>query len=143
MTHPKIVHMLAGALALSLAACDGNTTDTAQTTSSAQDRTNETLAQALSRDANFSTAANALETTGLIGVMDGDAAYTIFMPTNAAFDALGTEQAAIVSGPENGAITAALMRAHMVPGALDMQAIEQAIADGGGKQKSPVSVVVF
>jgi transforming growth factor-beta-induced protein len=46
-------------------------------------------------DANFSTLLGALQRTGLDATLSGTGAYTVFAPTNAAFDALGVDLGAL------------------------------------------------
>ncbi len=54
-----------------------------------------TIAEIAAGDAQFSTLVSALETTGLTSVLNGNGAYTVFAPTNAAFEALGIDLSAL------------------------------------------------
>lgn len=124
--------MVAG-LALTLAACGGDATETALSSAGVEDRTSETFAAALDQDPSLSIAAQKLEAAGLTGALDGEASYTIFVPTNAAFQALGEQGSTLLEDPQYSAIVAAVLRNHMVPGVLDVAAIDKAIADAGGE----------
>lgn len=130
---------LAASLALVLAACGGDNSETAPSTDGVVDRTSDSVAQVLLEDPSLSIAADAFQRTGLIGVLDGEASYTIFIPTDGAFEALGEQGGQLLADPQNSAIAAAVLRNHMVPGFLDIEAINKTIADAGGK----ASVVNF
>ena len=122
---------LAAALALTLAACgaDADVTETPET----QDRSGDAMAEVIGDAGSLSTVNAALESTGLDGVLEGDAAYTLFAPTDTAFDALGDDGKALIADKERGAIVAAILREHMVPGALTPDAIKEAIKANGGE----------
>ena len=47
------------------------------------------IAEIAAGDENFSTLVTALDAAGLVGTLAGDGNFTVFAPTNAAFDALG------------------------------------------------------
>ncbi len=47
------------------------------------------IAEIASGDENFSTLVTALDAAGLVGTLAGEGNFTVFAPTNAAFDALG------------------------------------------------------
>lgn len=56
--------------------------------SNQQQQPNPTIAAAVEADARFSILANALDTTGLTATFEGSGDFTVFAPTNAAFQAL-------------------------------------------------------
>ncbi len=133
MTNRTMGFGLVAGLALALAACSGADSEAAAFADGVEDKRGETFAQVLSQDASLSIAADALKQTGLMGALDGKASTTLFIPTNAAFEALGEETGKLLADPQNSAITAAVLRNHMVPGVLDTDAINKAIADAGGE----------
>lgn len=133
MKNRKMGRALAACLVLVLAACGGAEGETALSPDGLVDKQNETFAQVLSDDPSLSIAADALVGTGLIGALDGEASTTIFIPTNAAFEALGEPSGKLLADPQNSAIAAAVLRNHMVPGILDIEAINKAITDADGK----------
>lgn len=126
-------HGLVAGLALVLAACGGEATEPALSSEGVEDRTSETFAAVLGRDPALSIAAQQFEAAGLLGALDGEASHTIFVPTNAAFQALGEQGSTLLEDPQYGAVVAAVLRNHMVPGVLDIAAIDKAIADAGGE----------
>ncbi len=124
---------LVAGLALALAACGGDGSETALTSDGVQDRTSDTFAVVLGKDPSLSIAAQQLEASGLMDALDGEASYTVFVPTNAAFQALGEQGSTLLEDPQYSAIVAAVLRTHMVPGVLDIAAINKAVADAGGE----------
>lgn len=124
---------LFGGLALALAACGSDAKETALSAGGIEDRTSETFAAVMKQDPALSIAQKQLEAAGLIGALDGEASYTVFVPTNAAFQTLGEQGSTMLEDPQYSAIVAALLRNHMVPGVLDTAAIDKAIADAGGE----------
>ena len=133
MTNRTVGVGLVAGLALALAACSGVDGETAASADGVTDKRNETFAQVLIADPSLSIAAAVLERTGLMGALDGKASTTIFIPSNTAFEALGGQSGKLLEDPENNAITAAVLRNHMVPGVLDIEAINKAITDAGGE----------
>lgn len=133
MKNTKTRFGLVVGLALALAACGGNANETALSSDGVEDRTGETFAAVLKQDPSLSMAAQQLEAAGLMGALDGEASYTIFVPTNVAFEALGEPGRTLLEDPQYSAIAAAMLRNHMVPGVLDIAAIDKAIADAGGE----------
>ena len=132
MTNRTMGFGLVAGLALALAACSGEGGEAAASADGVADKRSETFAQVLADDPSLSIAAAALERTGLMGALDGKANTTIFIPTNAAFGALGDQGGKLLEDPQNSAITAAVLRNHMVPGILDIEAINKAVTDAGG-----------
>lgn len=110
---------------MALASC-GDGGDKAETT--AAEPTNQTLAAAVKGDAAFDTLEGVVANAGLTGVLEGKGPYTVFAPADAAFTASGgdfTDEALRAQG-------AALLRAHIVPGALTRQDIATALDRAGG-----------
>jgi len=91
-----------------------------------------TLDAAIGKSAQFSALAEIIRQTGLAGVLGGKASYTVFAPTNAAFDKLG-EPGRALRQPEQRAALAALLREHIVPGMLTLGDLNQALERSSGK----------
>ena len=91
-----------------------------------------TLDAAIGSTAQLSTMAEAIRQTGLGGVLRGKANYTLFAPTNAAFEKLGQSGRGLRQ-PEQRAAFAALLREHIVPGMLTADDLEKALARSPGK----------
>ncbi len=125
---------LAPALAFALAVCTavGGCNDGDSSAQVAPRPAEDTLASVLARADHLSLVSEALQDTGLAEVFDGTASYTILAPRDAAFAA-----AIHGDGPGNGekaAIVAAILREHVLPGALTPQDIAEAIE----RQRGPV-----
>lgn len=118
---------LASAMILCLAAC-GSEADKAEDDSAAAAASSETLATAINDEGDLDTLANVIDNSGLSDVLEGKGPYTVFAPANAALGAAGAD----LSGAAMKAQSAALLRAHIVPGVLTRADILAAIASGGG-----------
>jgi uncharacterized surface protein with fasciclin (FAS1) repeats len=92
----------------------------------------ETLASVVEDADGLSTVSGVLGDAGLEQVFDGAAAYTLFAPQDAAFDALG-EAGEELRTAEQRAAMVAILRDHIVPGYLTPDDIANAIemADDG------------
>lgn len=119
-----------------LAACGGET-EKAQETAEQVQPSSRTLAATLRAEAGFGTLGRIATNSGLGDVLDGVGPYTLFAPADAAFpqDAAPTD----VADQERRAESAALLRAHIVPGALTRQDIGDALdgdADGSVQMRT-------
>ena len=91
-----------------------------------------TLTAAITAAPGMSTAAAALKSTGLGTVFDGTAPYTVLVPQDDAFGALG-DAGARLKAPENGAAMAAVLKAHVLPGYMTVADIGAALTRAKGK----------
>ena len=112
---------------LPLAACSSDE-DTPQVTESGV--SGETLAAALAGAGNLDAVSAALRDTGLAQVFDGTASYTILAPDDASLLAL--EDSAELTDSDRRALLAAILREHVMPGALTPEDIANAIDLTGG-----------
>lgn len=121
---------LAPLMILCLAACGGEADKAGDGATSAP--SSKTLAAAIRDEGDLDTLEGVIENAGLSDVLEGKGPYTVFAPTNAALGAAGAD----LSGEAMKAQSAALLRAHIVPGALTRADIIAAIdqAGGGGVQ---------
>lgn len=79
----------------------------------------ETLGQGIKKIPEFSTLAKAIEASGLQGVLDDSGkTWTIFAPTNAAFQKLPDGALEALLKPENKSKLQAVLKYHIVEGAL-------------------------
>ena len=120
---------IAAVMAVALASC-GN--DPTEAQSGADGPVEATLAEALEDADGFSSASDAFERTGLNGVLEGEASYTLLAPSNAAFEGLSEEAQAALRDEANGAVLAAVLREHMLPGALTPDDIRAALTNNEG-----------
>ena len=119
------------ALVLALAACDSEAdVDLAP---GVEDRSGDTLAEVFGDEASISAVSGLIASTGVLGAFEGEANYTLLAPSNTAIDALGADAAQMLTDESNGAIAAAVIREHMVPGLLTEDAIRSAVAANGGE----------
>ena len=107
-----------------LAAC-GAENDKAAEPTELVEPSSRTLSATLRAEAGFGTLGRIATNAGLAEVLDGVGPYTLFAPADAAFpeDAAPTD----VADPDRRAESAALLRAHIVPGALTRQDIAAAL----------------
>ena len=91
-----------------------------------------TLTAAIGGAPGMSTVAAAIKSTGLATVFDGTAPYTVLVPQDDAFGALG-EAASKLKAPENGAAMAEVIKAHVLPGYMTVADIGAALTAAKGK----------
>lgn len=124
----KMRWALAPLCVMALAGC-GEDADKADGTGAAA-LTDRTIAATLTADPAFGTLEQVLENAALGEVLDGTGPYTLFAPSDAAF----TASAGDLGDEAMKAQAAAMLRAHIVPGALTRADILAAIArEGSGE----------
>lgn len=135
----KLIVMPLVASALALAACssepaedtlvvdDTAAVDTMETADTAPD-----IIGVAQSDANFSTLVTAINAADLGGTLSGDGPYTVFAPTNAAFEKLPAGTLDTLTMPENREQLRNILTYHVVSGDMMAAALTQAITDGNG-----------
>ena len=118
----------AAALAASLALLSGCNSDADEPAEGESEVGTETVAALMEDADDLSVVSDILGNTGLQGVFDGNAPYTILAPTDSAFSALDIP----LDGQEARAARVAIVREHIVPGFLSRADIEAAIGRSGG-----------
>lgn len=113
------------ALACVLAACGPGPDKPAETTAGPTDRT---ITQVIEGDNGMSGLEGVIRNAGLETVLAGTGPYTVFAPSDAALGSAAGE----LTGEAMRAQSAALLRAHIVPGALTRADIGAAIDRKGG-----------
>lgn len=83
--------------------------------------------------ADHTTLVAAVKAAGLVDTLKGAGPFTVFAPTNAAFDALPAGTVDTLLKPENKATLTAVLTYHVVAGKLDAGTIAARIKAGGGK----------
>lgn len=86
-----------------------------------------------SNSKDHTTLVAAVKAAGLVETLKGVGPFTVFAPTNAAFDKLPDGTVDTLLKPENKGKLAGILTYHVVPGKLDAAAVAKAIKDGGGK----------
>ncbi len=82
---------------------------------------------------DHTTLVAAVKAADLVGTLKGKGPFTVFAPTNAAFDKLPAGTVATLLKPENKAQLAKILTYHVVAGSLDAKAVMAAIKKGMGK----------
>lgn len=82
---------------------------------------------------DHTTLVAAVKAAGLVDTLKGPGPFTVFAPTNAAFDALPAGTVDTLLKPENKAMLTTVLTSHVVPGKWDAAALSKMIKDGKGK----------
>ena len=75
----------------------------------------------------------AVKAAGLVETLQGAGPFTVFAPTNAAFDKLPKGTVDNLLKPENKSMLTGILTYHVVSGKLDSKELEEMIKKGGGK----------
>jgi uncharacterized surface protein with fasciclin (FAS1) repeats len=81
---------------------------------------------------DHTTLVAAVKAAGLVATLKGPGPFTVFAPTNAAFDMLPAGTVDTLLKPANKATLTKVLTYHVVPGRLDSAALAEKIEDGGG-----------
>lgn len=82
---------------------------------------------------DHTTLVAAVKAAGLVETLKGKGPFTVFAPTNEAFDALPAGTVETLLKPENKATLTKILTYHVVAGNMDSKAIAKAIKKGKGK----------
>ncbi|MDE3125139.1 MAG: fasciclin domain-containing protein [Bacteroidota bacterium] len=82
---------------------------------------------------DHTTLVAAIKAAGLVEALEGKGPFTVFAPTNAAFDKLPAGTVANLLKPENKALLTKILTYHVVPGKLTAKDVLAAIKKGKGK----------
>jgi len=83
--------------------------------------------------ADHTTLVAAVKAAGLVETLQGKGPFTVFAPTNAAFNMLPAGTVDTLVMPENKAMLTKILTYHVVAGNMDGKKIMKAIKKGGGK----------
>lgn len=129
---------VAAAATLALSACDREpapTRDAAPAPAAApagSAAATGTVLAVAQRDPDFTTVVSALQTAGVADTLDGGGPFTLFAPTNTAFEKVPAERRDALTRPEGQADLRRLLTYHVVAGRLDSAALAQRIEAAGG-----------
>lgn len=82
---------------------------------------------------NHTTLVAAVKAAGLVDTLMGKGPFTVFAPTNAAFDALPSGTVETLLMPSNKGMLTSILTYHVVAGKMDSKAIAKAIKKGNGR----------
>ena len=82
---------------------------------------------------DHTTLVAAVKAAGLVETLSGKGPFTVFAPTNAAFDKLPKGTVDNLLKPENKKMLTGILTYHVVPGKHDAASITKAIEEGKGK----------
>lgn len=82
--------------------------------------------------ADHTTLVAAVKAAGLVDTLAGPGPFTVFAPTNAAFDQLPEGTVATLLKPENRAMLQKILTYHVVPGRLTAADLVRQVRSGGG-----------
>src|ERR1700742_130445 len=82
---------------------------------------------------DHTTLVAAVKAAGLVDTLEGAGPFTVFAPTNEAFNALPPGTVDTLVKPENKAMLTSILTYHVVPGTWDSASLSSAIEAGAGK----------
>jgi len=89
----------------------------------------------LSSTSDFSTLVAAVKAADLVETLSGKGPFTVFAPTNAAFEKVGAEKLESLLKPENVKTLKSILTYHVVAGILDANSLLSAVEKSGGQAK--------
>lgn len=81
---------------------------------------------------DHTTLVAAVKAAGLVETLKGDGPFTVFAPTNAAFNKLPAGTVETLVKPENKEKLTTILTYHVVAGKIDSKSLAKLIQDGGG-----------
>lgn len=103
-----------------------------QQTRDASMMASKTIVENASQARNLTTLATAVKEAGLVDTLSGAGPFTVFAPTDAAFDKLPKATVEELMKPDMKPELKKLLTYHVVPGRIDAAEIEKGIEAGGG-----------
>lgn len=125
-------------VALTLAACDRGEAPPAQdraegpATAATATPAAATVLMLAQRDPDLTTLVSAIQTAGMEETLNGAGPFTVFAPSNAAFEKVPAARRDALTSPQGRADLRRLLTYHVVPARLDTPALIQRIRAGGG-----------
>lgn len=130
--------LLIAAAPLALAACAEPASDATTDETVVEDVTEveaveaPTIVGVAQADENFSTLVTAVTAAGLGETLAGEGPFTVFAPTNAAFEKVDADTLSALLTPEKKDDLTGLLTYHVVSGKLTAEDVAKAITDGDG-----------
>ncbi len=131
---------VSAAAALALAACSNNAEEAAPADATAAETSARapapaaggTIVEVAQGNADFSTLVSAVTSADLGGTLGGSGPFTVFAPTNAAFEKVPAATRDSLMAPAGKADLTKILTYHVVPGRVDAATLTQQIQAGGG-----------
>jgi uncharacterized surface protein with fasciclin (FAS1) repeats len=125
---------------LALAACGNNAEEAAPADAAAAGTSamapapaaSGTVVSVAQGNPDFSTLVSAVTAAGLADTLNGAGPYTVFAPTNAAFEKVPAATRESLMAPAGKADLTKILTYHVVPGRVDAATLTQQIQAGGG-----------
>ena len=93
----------------------------------------QTIVENASQANNLTTLVAAVQAAGLVETLNGDGPFTVFAPTDEAFEALPDGTVATLLKPENKEKLSGILTYHVVSGNVDAAQLKKMIQDNNGK----------
>jgi len=94
---------------------------------------NKNIVQNASNSPDHTTLVAAVKAAGLVPTLESKGPFTVFAPTNEAFDKLPPGTVNNLLKPENKAQLTKVLAYHVVPGKISAEALMADVKNGGGK----------
>ena len=125
---------------IALAACGNNAEEAAPADAMATDTSamapapaaSGTVVEVAQGNPDFSTLVSAVTSADLAGTLGGAGPFTVFAPTNAAFEKVPAATRDSLMAPAGKADLTKILTDHVVPGRVDAATLTQQIQAGGG-----------
>ena len=137
-TRIRVMTAVSAVAILGLAAC--NSEPEAPATDAMEPAATDTMAPAADgtvvavaqSNPDFSTLVSAVQAAELVDTLNGAGPFTVFAPTNAAFEKIPAETRNGLMQPDQRDALTGILTYHVVPGRVDAAALTQQIEEGGG-----------
>ena len=123
--------MIMACVGLGLSAAEASAQQNPMVGGAAMYRTKNIVENALN-SADHTTLVAAVKAAGLVETLAGKGPFTVFAPTNAAFDKLPAGTVETLLRPENKGMLTKVLTYHVVAGRMDSKRIAKAIRKGNG-----------
>ncbi len=94
---------------------------------------NKNIVENAANSADHTTLVSAVKAAGLVPTLEGKGPFTVFAPTNEAFNKLPAGTVNTLLKPENKAKLTKVLTYHVVPGKMSAAMLMSEIKKGGGK----------
>ena len=125
------VLVLLAVASLAVTVSKANAQDNPMVGGAAMYRTRDIIDNAVNSQ-DHTTLVAAVKAAGLVDTLKGKGPFTVFAPTNAAFDKLPAGTVEMLVKPENKAMLTRILTYHVVAGKYDAKRLAKLIKKGGG-----------